>query len=117
MDWYAASRALAAAVALNPCSASPPEDGSASGLELEPAMKSVEPAIDVTTGKVPFMPGIRSAMRPPQPLRLGPDETADCHWFCWSECEKRLSGRVVREFAFVVGPFSGPTLARIARRP
>src|SRR5262249_34587681 len=96
IDWYAASRALAEAVPLKPVSESPPEEGSARGLERAPAMNSVDPAMDVTTGKAPLVPGIWSAMRPPHPLRLGPDDTADCHWFCWSECEKRLSGRFVR---------------------
>ena len=56
--------------------------GSASTLELSPAVKRLAPAIDVTMGKVPFWPCNWSAIRPPQPLRLGPSETEDCHWFC-----------------------------------
>ena len=35
-------------------------------------------------------------LRPPQPLRLCPCETDDCHWFCWSEWENRFSGRTLR---------------------
>ena len=58
-------------------------------------MNRLAPAIE-STGNAVFCAAIWSAMRPPQPLRLAPVETADCHWFCWSEWEKRLSGRLAK---------------------
>src|SRR5687768_3976847 len=90
----AAMRALEAAVVLKPCSDRPPVAGMASGRAAAPEPKRGTPAVDVITGNVGFIAATSSAMRPPQPVALGPDDTDDCHCNCWSECEKRLSGRL-----------------------
>src|SRR6187401_1335070 len=108
----ASRRAFAAAFLPKPCNAKEPLAGSASGLDASPVTKRLAPAIDVTTGK--DCAATWSAMRPPQPERLAPVATDDCHWFCWSACEKRLSGRFCRYVALVVGSFRGPTFASTA---
>ena len=70
----------------------PPFPGSIYGLSYVPGLG----ATVVATGKDPACAASWSAMRPPHPVALGPAETADCSWPCWSECENRLSGRFAR---------------------
>src|ERR1043166_5366084 len=66
----------------------------ASGCSTFPATKIGVPATEVIGGNVVgFIFPVLSAMRPPHPLVPAPVETEVCHWFCWSECEKRLTGR------------------------
>ncbi len=61
-----------------------------------------------------------SAIRPPHPVREGRSGSEVCHWFCWSWCDIRLSGRGTRPAAsstLFVGATRVPTLNSTASAP
>ena len=75
---------------------------------------------DIETVPLPLSELVRSAARPPQPVRNGWSGTLLCHCTCWSLCENNCGGSFAvppEYWAFVVGSTSVPTLASSAAWP
>jgi len=89
------------------------------GLGEAPAIE-----IDIDTScpvlERPLSESIRSATRPPQPVRESRSGIDVCHWITWSLCEKSCGGYgmlLARYCVRVIGNSSVPTLGRIASFP
>src|SRR4051812_27011883 len=82
-----------------------------------PTSKTLAPpsVIDIDTDELPLRELRRSAVRPPQPVRVGWSGTDVCHWTCWSLWLKSCGGsgtEAARYCERVVGTTSVPTLSR-----